>query len=98
MLQVSKFLRVINLQGIEIGESLPTTIGNVAHLQYLGVTACSLKYIPSTIQNLKNLQTLDVRDTFVYKLPEAFWSITTLRHVFGGGLFLPKQVGDLKHL
>lgn len=98
MLQVSKFLRVINLQGIEIGESLPTTIGNVAHLQYLGVTACSLKYIPSTIENLKNLQTLDVRDTFVYKLPEAFWSITTLRHVFGEGLFLPKQVGDLKHL
>jgi len=98
MLQVSKFLRVINLQGIEIGESLPTTIGNVAHLQYLGVTACSLKYIPSTIENLKNLQTLDVRDTFVYKLPEAFWSITTLRHVFGDGLFLPKQVGDLKHL
>jgi len=98
MLQVSKFLRVISLQGIEIGESLPPTIGNVAHLQYLGVTACSLKYIPSTIENLKNLQTLDVRGTYVYKLPEAFWSITTLRHVFGEGLFLPKQVGDLKHL
>ena len=98
MLPVSKFLRVINLQGIEIGESLPPTIGNVAHLQYLGVTVCSLKYIPSIIENLKNLQTLDVRDTYVYKLLEAFWSITTLRHVFGEGLFLPKQVGDLKHL
>lgn len=98
MLQVSKFLRVINLQGIEIGESLPATIGNVAHLQYLGVTACSLRHIPSTIENLKNLQTLDVRDTYVHELPEAFWKITTLRHVFGDGLFLPKQVGDLKHL
>jgi len=98
ILQVSKFLRVINLKGSEIGESLPATIGNVAHLQYLGVTACSLRYIPSTIGNLKHLQTLDVRNTYVYKLPDAFWSITTLRHVFGDGLFLPKQVGDLKHL
>ncbi|CAL4980812.1 unnamed protein product [Urochloa decumbens] len=98
LLQVSKFLRVINLQGIEIGKNLPTTIGNVAHLQYLGVTYCSLTYIPSTIENLKTLQTLDVRHTYVRDLPEAFWNITTLRHVFGDGLFLPKQVGDLKHL
>ncbi|KAJ1277092.1 hypothetical protein BS78_05G267700 [Paspalum vaginatum] len=98
MFQVSKFLRVINLQGIEIGENLPATIGNVAHLQYLGITACSLKYIPSTIENLKNLQTVDVRKTYVRELPEAFWRITTLRHVFGDGLFMPKDVGDLKHL
>ncbi|WVZ49214.1 hypothetical protein U9M48_000591 [Paspalum notatum var. saurae] len=98
MFQVSKFLRVINLQGIEIGPNLPETIGNVAHLQYLGVTACLLKHIPSTIENLKNLQTLDVRNTYVDKLPDVFWRITTLRHVFGGGLFLPKEVGDLKHL
>ncbi|KAJ1277128.1 hypothetical protein BS78_05G270700 [Paspalum vaginatum] len=98
MFQVSKFLRVINLQGIEIGENLPATIGNLAHLQYLGITACSLKYIPSTIENLKNLQTLDVRNTYVEELPEAFWRITTMRHVFGDGLFLPKEVGDLKHL
>ncbi|WVZ49335.1 LOW QUALITY PROTEIN: hypothetical protein U9M48_000703 [Paspalum notatum var. saurae] len=98
MFQVSKFLRVINLQGIEIGENLPATIGNVAHLQYLGVTTCSLKHIPSTIENLKNLQTLEVRNTYVDKLPEAFRRITTLRHVFGDGLFLPQEVGDLKHL
>ncbi|CAO2151602.1 unnamed protein product [Urochloa humidicola] len=98
MLRVSKFLRVINLQGIDIGDNLPETIGNVAHLQYLGVTSCDLRYIPSTIENLKTLQTLDVRNTYVYKLPEAFWNITTLRHVFGSGLFLPKKVGNLKHL
>ncbi|KAJ1277147.1 hypothetical protein BS78_05G272300 [Paspalum vaginatum] len=98
MFQISKFLRVINLQGIEIGKNLPTTIGNVAHLQYLGVTACSLEYIPPTIENLKNLQTLDVRDTYVEELPEGFWNITTLRHVFGYCLSLPKRVGDLKHL
>jgi hypothetical protein len=68
------------------------------HLQYLGVTACSLNQIPSTVGNLRNLQTLDVRDTFVQKLPGAFWKIRTLRHVFGSGITLTKRVGDLKHL
>ncbi|CAN6372936.1 unnamed protein product [Urochloa humidicola] len=63
MFEESRFLRVINLQSVEIGKKLPTTIRNVPHLQYLGVTACSLESIPKEIGELKDLQTLDVRDT-----------------------------------
>ncbi|XP_062189611.1 putative disease resistance RPP13-like protein 2 [Phragmites australis] len=95
---ISKFLRVINLQGLEVGDKLPNEIGDVVHLQYLAVTSCSLSEIPPSVGRLTNLQTLDVRDTAVEKLPESFWKIRTLRHVFGHCLILPKRVGDLKNL
>jgi Leucine-rich repeat (LRR) protein len=98
MFEESRFLRVINLQGVEIGSKLPRTIRNVPHLQYLGVTACSLEFIPHEIGELKDLQTLDVRDTKVKKLPNSFWKITTLRHIFGTELTFPKKVGSLKNL
>ncbi|KAL6595504.1 hypothetical protein ACP70R_047844 [Stipagrostis hirtigluma subsp. patula] len=98
LLQVSKFLRVINLQGLEVGDRLPDEIGDVVHLQYLAITSCSLKEIPSSVGRLTSLQTLDVRDTAVGKLPETFWKIKTLRHVFGHDLVLPKRVGDLNNL
>ncbi|KAG8099910.1 hypothetical protein GUJ93_ZPchr0013g34523 [Zizania palustris] len=98
LLHGSEFLRVINMQGIEIGKKLSHAIGNVVHLQYLGITSCSLERISSSIGRLTNLQTLDVRETNVRKLPKAFWMIETLRHVFGFCLELPKQIGNLKHL
>lgn len=98
LLHRSEFLRVINLQGIEIGKSLPDGIGNVVHVQYLGITSCSLEEIPRSIGNLTSLQTLDVRETNVRELPLAFWMIKTLRHVFGGFLKFPKKIGKLKHL
>ncbi|CAL4893050.1 unnamed protein product [Urochloa decumbens] len=98
LLHGSEFLRVINLQGIEIGEMLTSAIGNVVHLQYLGITSCSLKYIPRSIGRLTCLQTLDVRETNVRELPRAFWMIKTLRHVLGFILMLPKQIGNLKQL
>ncbi|XP_062203562.1 putative disease resistance RPP13-like protein 2 [Phragmites australis] len=94
----SEFLRVINLQGIEIGEKLTSAIGNVVHLQYLGITSCSLKHIPSSVGRLTSLQTLDVRETNVRELPGTFWMIKSLRHVFGFVLKLPKQIGNLKQL
>ncbi|CAL4991670.1 unnamed protein product [Urochloa decumbens] len=98
MFQESRYLRVINLQGVDIGNKLPTSIRNVPHLQYLGVTACPLKFIPKEIGELKDLQTLDVRGTRVEKLPNSFWKIKTLRHVFGSSLIFPKKVGNLKNL
>ncbi|KAF8700223.1 hypothetical protein HU200_034603 [Digitaria exilis] len=98
MLKESKFLRVINLKGIEIGEELPATISTAAQLQYLCVTACSLERIPPEIGKLKHLETLDVRHTNVRRLPTSFWKIKMLRHVFGSHLILPRRVGNLKYL
>ncbi|KAL5197230.1 hypothetical protein ABZP36_000742 [Zizania latifolia] len=98
LLHGSEFLRVINLQGIEIGKKLSREIDNAVHLQYLGITSCSLERISSSIGSLTNLQTLNVRETNVRELPKEFWMIETMRHVFGFCLKLPKQIGNLKHL
>ncbi|XP_051196033.1 putative disease resistance RPP13-like protein 2 [Lolium perenne] len=98
LLQGSHFLRVINIQGLEVGLKLPNEIGNVLHLQYLGIKSCSLREIPPSIGRLINLQTLDVRGTNVTELPESFWQILTLRHVFGDGIILPRRVGRLKYI
>ncbi|CAL5027942.1 unnamed protein product [Urochloa decumbens] len=94
----SEFLRVVNLQGIEIGETLTSAVGNVEHLQYLGIKSCSLKHIPQSIGRRTSLQTLDVRETDVRELPTAFWMIKTLRHVLGFVLKFPNQIGNLKQL
>jgi hypothetical protein len=99
LLRKSKFLRVIHLEGLEIGDKLPVEIGNVMHLQYLGITSSwYLETIPGSIGQLRNLQTLDVWSTFVRKLPNVFWKMSTLRHVLGDFLVLPKKVGNLEHL
>ncbi|VAI56347.1 unnamed protein product [Triticum turgidum subsp. durum] len=42
LLKRSRFLRVIYLDGLEIGNKLPSEIGKVMHLHYLGITSCSL--------------------------------------------------------
>lgn len=83
LLNESTFLRVISLEGINIGEKLPNRIGNMLHLQYLGVRCSNLTTVPDTIGKLKKLQTMDVRGTQVKFLPTSFWKIQTLRHVLG---------------
>ncbi|XP_048540322.1 probable disease resistance RPP8-like protein 2 [Triticum urartu] len=83
LLKQSTFLRVISLEGINIGEKLPTRIGDMLHLQYLSVRCSSLTTVPDTIGKLKKLQTMDVRGTQVKILPMSFWKIKTLRHVLG---------------
>ncbi|KAF7105348.1 hypothetical protein CFC21_106168 [Triticum aestivum] len=83
LLKQSIFLRVISLEGINIGEKLPSRIGDMLHLQYLSVRCPSLTTVPDTIGKLKKLQTMDVRGTRVKFLPMSFWKIKTLRHVLG---------------
>ncbi|XP_037460476.1 disease resistance protein RPM1-like isoform X1 [Triticum dicoccoides] len=83
LLKESTFLRVISLEGINIGEKLPNRIGDMLHLQYLSVRCSNLTMVPDTIGKLKKLQTMDVRGTKVNTLPVSFWKIKTLRHVLG---------------
>lgn len=98
LLQGSKFLRVIMLEGLGIGKELPEAIGSMVHLRYLGVRCQSLKTIHPSIKNLNNLQTMDVANSSVEKLPESFWKIKSLRHVTGHQLRMPRRVGELKQL
>ncbi|WVZ49273.1 hypothetical protein U9M48_000645 [Paspalum notatum var. saurae] len=91
----SPYLRVINLEGIHIVDGkLPTCIGEMVHLQYLGVRIPNLEELPSSVGNLSQLQTIDVRGTKVHKLPKRVWKIKTLRHVLGDCLAFPWSTGD----
>lgn len=63
-LQGSRFLRVIDLNGLKI-QKLPNEIGSISHLRYLGIRNSNLEEPPSSISKLDNLQTLDVRRTNV---------------------------------
>uniref|UniRef100_A0A0E0M6N9 Uncharacterized protein n=1 Tax=Oryza punctata TaxID=4537 RepID=A0A0E0M6N9_ORYPU len=96
LLKGSPFLRVIDLEGIDIGPALPSEIGDMVHLEYLGIRCRTLKEVPRSIKNLRKLQTIDVRDTDVKSFPSRLWKIKSLRHVLGHNLYLPESVGDLK--
>lgn len=98
LLRGSPYLRVINLEGLDVGSVLPDEIGNMVHLRYLGIRCRLLEKIPSSIGNLRNLQTMDVRGTQVRRLPRSFWKIRTLRHVLGDGLMFPSSSVSLESM
>jgi len=87
----SKFLRVIDLEGMRI-RKLPNEIGNMIHIRYLGIRSRSLVELPSTIGRLINLQTLDIKRSQVENVTQAFWEIATLRHVMANKLKFPRSV------
>ncbi|KAM3390090.1 hypothetical protein ACQJBY_011952 [Aegilops geniculata] len=79
-----KCLRVVDLYGLKELKSLPSGVGKLIHLRYLGLEKCGSRSvgIPSSASDLLNLQTLDARGTTVKSLPRLFWNIPTLRHLF----------------
>ncbi|CAM0910557.1 unnamed protein product [Alopecurus aequalis] len=93
----SRFLRVIDLNGLKI-QKLPNEIGSIIHLRYLGIRNSNLEELPSSICKLDNLQTLDVRRTNVGRVGDGFWEIETLRHVLAEKIMLPNCTVSLNNL
>lgn len=93
----SRFLRVIDLNGLKI-QMLPNEIGSIIHLRYLGIRNSNLEELPSSISKLDNLQTLDVRRTNVRRVDDGFWEIETLRHVLAEKISLPNCTVSLNNL
>jgi hypothetical protein len=77
----SKFLRVVDLQGMAHRSTLPSEIGWLIYLQYLGLARTGLKKLPRSIKNLHRLQTLDISSTEIKHVPNGLWWIKALRHV-----------------
>ncbi|GJM99646.1 hypothetical protein PR202_ga16767 [Eleusine coracana subsp. coracana] len=96
-LQGSRFLRVIDLNGLKM-QRLPNEIGSIIHLRYLGIRNSNLEELPSSISNLDNLQTLDVRRTNVGNIANEFWEIEALRHVLAEKMLLPRCSVPLNNL
>ncbi|XP_058109111.1 putative disease resistance protein At1g50180 [Magnolia sinica] len=76
-----KLLRVLDLHNVAI-KSLPSEIGALIHLRYLGCTNTFLKMLPSSIGNLRNLQTLTVTTyNDAVNIPIIMEKMKQLRHV-----------------
>uniref|UniRef100_A0A0E0JT01 NB-ARC domain-containing protein n=1 Tax=Oryza punctata TaxID=4537 RepID=A0A0E0JT01_ORYPU len=98
-LHASKFLRVIDIHGLEL-KKLPNEIGSMIHIRYLGLQCGQLEKLPQSVSSLVNLQSLILKGRnagHVLDVTAAFWRITTLRHVVAP-FALPKVLGDLHSL
>lgn len=91
-----KLLRVLELDGVRL-VSLPSTIGDLIQLRYLGLRKTNLEgKLPLSIGNLLNLQTLDLRFCcFLKKIPNVIWKLVNLRHLL---LYTPFHSPDSGHL
>ncbi|XP_027359841.1 putative disease resistance protein At1g50180 [Abrus precatorius] len=91
-----KLLRVLELDGVRV-VSLPSTIGDLIQLRYLGLRKTNLEgKLPLSIGNLLNLQTLDLRYCcFLKKIPNVIWKMVNLRHLL---LYTPFDSPDSRHL
>jgi len=97
-LHASKFLRVIDIQGLEL-KKLPNEIGSMIHIRYLGLQCGDLEKLPSSIGNLVNLQSLILGGRHhVLEVTAAFWRIPTLRHVVAPFALPSRALGDLPSL
>ncbi|KAJ1286897.1 hypothetical protein BS78_03G387600 [Paspalum vaginatum] len=96
-LHASKFLRVIDIQGLELNK-LPNEIGSMIHIRYLGLQCGDLEKLPSTIGNLVNLQSLILGGRRVLEVTAAFWRIPTLRHVVARFALPSRALGHLHSL
>ncbi|KAL3506464.1 hypothetical protein ACH5RR_031846 [Cinchona calisaya] len=76
-----KFLRVLDLECINLGTSFPIEIGLLVQLRYLGIGGY-MRSFPQSIENLRKLETFVVngfRGKIV--LPDTIWCMTSLRHL-----------------
>uniref|UniRef100_K3ZHH2 NB-ARC domain-containing protein n=1 Tax=Setaria italica TaxID=4555 RepID=K3ZHH2_SETIT len=73
-----KHLTVLELQDSNITE-VPTSIGNLFNLRYIGLRRTDVKSLPESIENLLNLHTLDIKQTQIEKLPRGTVNVKKLR-------------------
>ncbi|KAH8513137.1 hypothetical protein H0E87_006434 [Populus deltoides] len=94
-----KLLRILELEGISCS-SIPSTIGELIHLSYLGLKETNIRVLPSTLGSLCNLQTLDIAGNLHLRIiPDVICNMKNLRHLYmcghsGGHL----RIDTLKHL
>jgi disease resistance protein RPM1 len=86
----SSYLTVLELQDSEITE-VPTFIGNLFNLRYIGLRRTKVKSLPESIEKLFNLHTLDIKQTQIEKLPRGIVKVKKLRHLLADRFADEKQ-------
>ncbi|KAF0897229.1 hypothetical protein E2562_034539, partial [Oryza meyeriana var. granulata] len=107
----STYLTVLELQDSEITE-VPTSVGNMFNLRYIGLRRTKVKSLPESIGKLSNLHTLDIKQTKIEKLPQGIVKVKKLRHLLADryadekqsdfryfiGMQAPKELSNLQEL
>lgn len=91
-----KLLQTLELQGARLAR-LPSSIGYLVCLRYLGLRGTQLEYLPSACQRLKHLMCLDIRDTNIAKL-DTVSAFTEMRYLLLSNSFRDKSVHILEGL
>ncbi|XP_062014180.1 putative inactive disease susceptibility protein LOV1 [Rosa rugosa] len=74
-------LLVLDLERV-FRPQLPTTIGKLKKLKYLGLRWTYLEEMPASIGNLVELQTLDLKHTRITIISSSIWKLKNLRHLY----------------
>ncbi|KAJ9704362.1 hypothetical protein PVL29_002772 [Vitis rotundifolia] len=92
-----KVLRVLDLEGLQI-EWLPSIIGELIHLRYLGLRHTGLKMLPPSIGNLRSLQTLEINN--LRQVPNVIRKMKNMRYLYMEGQEedVPLQIDTLQNL
>ncbi|XP_044432404.1 putative disease resistance protein At1g50180 [Triticum aestivum] len=84
-----RFLRVVHIEDSSL-EKFCRVINWCIHLRRLRLRSCKDMALPSSIGQLLYLQTIDLRGTYLLsRVPNSFWDIPTLRHLFLSNWFSP---------
>ncbi|KAL3507520.1 hypothetical protein ACH5RR_032902 [Cinchona calisaya] len=78
-----KLLRVLKFEGFDFcRQRLPVELRKLIHLRLLSLKCCKLDELPSSTAFLPSLETLDLQVNNGIKVPNIFWKMKRLRHLY----------------
>lgn len=76
----SKYIVVLELRGLSV-EKVPSAVGYLFNLCYLGLRDSKVKILPKSIEKLSKLLTLDIVNNMIQELPHGIVKLKNLRHL-----------------
>lgn len=97
----NQYVTALNLSNNGLSGALPTELGNLTDLQFLGLNASQLTNLPAVLGQLTNLQGLYLGDNYLTDIPNELAKSTKLAELSLQGNQLtkfPSVLGRLNHL